>query len=526
MSEKKLIIVGLDGGTFDVIDPLIELGVLPNIKALKRAGAHGILKSVIPPQTGPAWTAIATGISPWKSGAYSFLMSHKNSWNFTTISSANLRDKAFWDLLAKDGLRIGIWNYPTLYPVYPINGFMVSGILGASNADITYPETLRDELTELAGDYKIYINHSSAKYKNKDKKFIRDVTKLLEQNRKILNHLLDKKDWEVFFGVISASDFIQHYMWKHWDQKHPLHGDKSQIYRQDFIKLWQKIDDIIGDVVKRSDEDTYLLILSDHGFGPISQTFYTNKWLEENGFLFKRKNHSYINLKTRLLIKAADITRKIDGIFGTSFLKVSKKFVNPVSRRYFDGFDLEKSSAVAARLSTTIEGIYILDESKKSELTAKLKDAKDADGNLLNINVMEREQVCNGSSVAQAPDLFITVDNLNCIISAQSDHQGSCFKKSVDTSRTGSHRMNGMYIFKGPDIRRTELELSLLDIAPTVLYAFDKSIPLDMDGKPATELFTKKNLPKFTKQAQGQDNQIETKDQIEIENLLRSLGYM
>ena len=80
-----------------------------------------------------------------------------------------------------------------------------------------------------------------------------------------------------------------------------------------------------------------------------------------------------------------------------------------------------------------------------------------------------------------------------------------------------------MYIFTGPDIHPTELELSLLDIAPTVLYAFDKNIPLDMDGKAATGLFTKKGPPKFTKQAQERDKHRETKDQIEIETMLKNL---
>lgn len=526
MNKKKFILIGLDGGTFDVIDPLIELGALPNIKALKKGGAHGVLESVIPPQTGPAWTAIATGISPWNSGAYSFLMSHKNSWSFTTISSANLRNRAFWDLLAKDGLKTGIWNYPTLYPVYAINGFMVSGILGAQNNDITYPEILRGELAELVGDYKIYIEHSSKKYENKEKKFIKDVDNLLDQNRKVLNYLLDKKDWDVFVGVISASDFIQHYMWKHWDQSHSCHHPESDKYRNEFVRLWQKIDDIVGDVVKHCRADTYLLIISDHGFGPISQTFYTNKWLEENGFLVRKKSHAYINLKTKLLSKAAEIIRRVDEIFGTRFLRASKKFVNPVSRRYFDSFDLEKSSAIAARVSTVIEGIYVLDGNIKKELIEKLKNTKDTDGNLLNINVTEKEQVCKGKFAAEAPDLIITVNDLNSRILAHYNNHGSYFEKSVDANQTGSHRMDGMYIFTGPDVHATELELSLLDIAPTILYALDKSIPSEVDGKAATELFAKQIPPKFTKQAAGQDGPTGPSDQIEIENMLKSLGYM
>ena len=267
-------------------------------------------------------------------------------------------------------------------------------------------------------------------------------------------------------------------------------------------------------------------MISDHGFGPISQTFYTNKWLEENGFLVRKKNHAYINLKTNFLSKTAEIIRKVDGMFGTTFLKTGKKFINPVSHRYFDGFELEKSSAVAARVSTTIEGIYVLNKNIKNELIEKLKDARDAEGNLLNINVEEKEQVCKGKYAEQAPDLLITVDDLNGIILARHKNQGSYFEKSVETNRTGSHRMNGMYIFTGPDIHNTELGLSLLDIAPTVLYALNKSIPSEMDGKAAAKLFTKKKPLKFKKQDKKQEENVETDDQIEIETLLKNLGYM
>jgi len=526
MNKKKFILIGLDGGTFDVIDPLIELGALPNIKALKEGGAYGVLESVIPPQTGPAWTAIATGVSPWNSGAYSFLMSHKDSWNFTTISSANLRNRAFWDLLAKDGLKTGIWNYPTLYPIYAINGFMVSGILGAKNNDITYPSLLRDELAKVAGDYRICINYFHRKYKDNEALFIRDADRLLSQNHKVLRYLLGEKEWDVFVGVISASDFIQHYMWKHWDQSHPCHRPESDKYRNEFVRLWQKIDDIVGDVAKHCKEDTYFLMVSDHGFGPISQTFYTNKWLEENGFLVRKKNHAYINLKTKLLSKAAETIRKVDSIFGTTFLKTGKKFVNPVSRRYFDAFDLGKSSAIAARVSQIIEGIYILDESIKEELIEQLRQAKDVDGNSLNIKVVEKEQMVKGKFEASMPNLFITVDNLNSRILAHCTDRNSHFEKSVDTSQTGNHRMDGMYIFTGPDIHATELGLSLLDIAPTILYALDKSIPSDMDGRAATELFTKQIPPRFTRNIQPPAKPTDLDDQIEIESTLKSLGYM
>lgn len=68
----KTLILGLDGGTFEIIDPLIKQNKLPNLSYLIKNGCHGILKSTIHPITAPAWTSFMTGVNPGKHGIYDF----------------------------------------------------------------------------------------------------------------------------------------------------------------------------------------------------------------------------------------------------------------------------------------------------------------------------------------------------------------------------------------------------------------------------------------------------------------------
>ncbi len=525
MKARRLVVIGLDGGTYDVLEPLMEMGAMPHLQALRRRGAFGELTSVVPPVTGPAWTAMATGISPWKCGAYSFVMSHRDSWTYTTISSAHLRGRAFWDLLAEAGHVPGVWNYPTLYPVYPSQGFMVSGILAAQNHDITWPTDLRDELTRLVGQYLIYVKYADKAYYDNETRFITDINDLIDQNTRVLQYLLHEKRWNVFTGVISAPDFIQHYMWKHWDRDHPMHDTSSEPYREAFVGLWRRIDDMLGLAAAACNDDTYLMIVSDHGFGPTTETFYLNVWLRENGFLVLKRGSAFTDAKKRALSVASGWLRTVDRRLGTRFLRSAKRFVNPVSRRYFDAFDLEQSAAISARISHSIEGIYLLDPKRRDELIEKLGKIVKPDGTPLKVQIHSREGICGAGDHEDAPDLFITVDDFRCQLPPDHDRR-SWYDDRPYPNRTGGHRMNGMYLLTGPDVRAEQRRLDLLDVAPTLLYALKAAIPSHMDGKPRTELFNRTNGPDYVQRRAPDSSEAPSASNIEIEDVLKSLGYM
>ncbi len=212
-----MIVIGLDGATFKILDKLLEENVMPTLKMMIKNGVKADLKSVFPPITGPAWCSLATGKNPGKTGVFDFRnLRDKNSYKLKSINSQTFRDNiTFWDILSDNNLQTGIYNYPFLYPPYKINGFMTSGTGSGPEQDITYPKELKNELKEASeGKYEIQVPYAEKRYRNKPDEFVKDTKSLLEINKSHIQYLL-KKDFEVFVMVINASDFAQHYLWKY-----------------------------------------------------------------------------------------------------------------------------------------------------------------------------------------------------------------------------------------------------------------------------------------------------------------------
>jgi len=111
--KKQIVILGLDGATNDVIQPLREMGVLPNLDRILKDGVLGNLKNTLPHVTGPAWFALATGADPGRTGVYDFCNRRdRDSLSFEPISSQRMQGQAIWDSFSNAGLRVCVFNYP------------------------------------------------------------------------------------------------------------------------------------------------------------------------------------------------------------------------------------------------------------------------------------------------------------------------------------------------------------------------------------------------------------------------------
>src|SRR3989304_4994575 len=158
--SHKVVLIGLDGGTYRVLNPLMEEGRLPNIARLIKGGAHGTLLSTIPPVTAPAWTSFLTGKNPGKHGIFNFLRKVANNytttffnWKESELNNAlDIKARMLWEIAGVSGKLVGMVNVPMTYPPLPINGFMVSCLLTPPGSKrFTYPEELASEIP----DYKI-----------------------------------------------------------------------------------------------------------------------------------------------------------------------------------------------------------------------------------------------------------------------------------------------------------------------------------------------------------------------------------
>ncbi|WP_148236234.1 alkaline phosphatase family protein [Pyrococcus yayanosii] len=192
-SAQKLLIIGLDGATWDVLMPLINEGNLSTLERLVKKGSYGVLGSTIPPVTGGAWLSLATGKTPGKTGIIDFLNRKDATQKLYPTSSSDFKGHSFWDYLSKAGKKVGIFNYPMLFPPYKVNGFMISGLGSSPDDDITYPLSLKKELEQAAGKYEIYVDYHNKKYEDLDL-FISDLNRFLDRFEKWVYYWLKIKN--------------------------------------------------------------------------------------------------------------------------------------------------------------------------------------------------------------------------------------------------------------------------------------------------------------------------------------------
>jgi len=274
MKNRKVIIIGLDGATFDLIAPWANEGKLPNFKKLMKKGTWGELESTIPHVTPPAWTSMTTGKNPAKHGIFEFMgMERTNDeWEFRLYTSRNKKTKEIWNYLGNK--KSIVINLPLTYPPYKINGLMVTGMLTPdTDSNFTYPKELKKEILKLFPSYKIELNWSE--YKGKKQKFLKDLYKMTDERIKLFWYFL-KMDWQFFFFVFIGTDRIQHIIW-----------DDNEL-----LKYYMYLDEFLGELMKKiKNEDTYLFLVSDHGFSKVKKEVYINTFFVQEGYLSLKIKH-------------------------------------------------------------------------------------------------------------------------------------------------------------------------------------------------------------------------------------------
>ncbi|ASJ08374.1 hypothetical protein A3L11_03650 [Thermococcus siculi] len=490
---QKLLVIGLDGATWEVLTPLIEEKKLPTLEKLVKTGSYGVLESTVPPVTGGAWLSLATGKTPGKTGIIDFLNRRNPNFKLYPTSSEDFRGHSFWDYLSKENKKIGIFNYPMLFPPYKVNGFMISGLGSAPDDDITFPPSLKRELENIARPYQISVDYHDKKYDNLDL-FIQDLNNFLDRFEKWAYHVIKNKEWDALFLVFSATDWVQHIMWRHMDESHPLYDSKvSPRYREEFIKFWQRIDKTLGNILDMSPKDTIVFLVSDHGFGPNDQTFNLAKWLVMKGYMRRKRNVQKLIKKHAYKVATVVAKTPIRRLFST---KTRKSVGNALRTSIADEIDFEKSKAYCLGHTIPFGAIYInaSNEQERDEIKARLvgdlKNISKDVGKEVEVQIYEPKKLYSGERVNLLPDIIFTINDWRCVIIEDNFDRPLFEEKPFSTRHTGSHRLNGIFLAHGPGIRKGKrINAKIYDIAPTILHIFGLPIPSDMDGRVLMEIF-------------------------------------
>jgi len=542
--------IGLDGATFDVINPLIEEGLMPNLAELIDKGASGSMLSTIPPISGPAWVSLATGMKPEKTSIYDFTYRKGNSYDLQPVSSLDYAGRAVWDHLGKAGRKVGILNYPMFIPPYEVNGFISAGLWASEDGEFTFPPALKQELNEAAGGkYELDVDYHKPRYEDTEL-FLDDIHRVLAKKLDAAKYFVKEKEWDFFWFVISETDWIQHIMWRHIDESHPLYeGKKSRMLHQKFKEFWRVIDEAIGEMSAIAGEQSNIVVFSDHGFGPNEEIFRLNVWLEREGYLVWKKKRSKAFSSAKGVVftccKSAAKAVKLNKLTPGLYNHYGRKTRGRLIERAIDQIDIEKSVAFDPGHTIPFGGIYINDQlikdpRKRDELGREIAGKLRNWGNLNNVKV-ETWQKCD-SPVTEAgtgPDVLVGINDWRCVL-PKDRFNGEVFERKPYSSRhTGSHRMDGIFIGVGPDIQSCTIDkVHIYDIAPTILYLFNMPVPQHMDGNVLKSIVDEQYLTRNPVKHQSGDQDDGFSDSIDrtkeltqkekdvIQQQLKDLGYM
>ncbi len=269
----KLAIIGIDAATWDRMDPWLETGELPNLASLIAEGCRSPLRSVIPPSTACAWPTIMTGANPGKHGL-TFFVRFEADYLPRLISNADRRAPALWDILAARGLSVGVYNVPITYPPNQVNGYMVSGEMGAVAYDesMFQPPELFEELRKVVPRYEIAPVH-----RRHGAEFDLEALRAqVDARRSAAAYLLEHHPTDVFITVINYVDHLQHRF-----------ASERRCGEIEDILLWgyRAADEFMGEVLSHCGKDTSVIVLSDHGAGPVEGFFDLNALLAQMGYL-------------------------------------------------------------------------------------------------------------------------------------------------------------------------------------------------------------------------------------------------
>lgn len=524
---SKVLIIGLDGGTWKILKPMMDSGTMPNLKRLAENGALGILQSTVPPVTAPAWASFQTGVNPGKHGIYDFQTFDRETNELRLVNADSLNYPTIWELAAKSKKKVITVNVPLTYPPKEIeNWIQVGGLLSPKvSQDFVYPKALFAKIQKSG--YRIGMKSLNNKFNMTLDEFIDEEISIEERRSNLAKELLQETDWDLCMVHNQSMDEIQHVYYPYLDPRCPEHE------RTDFDKIarfYEKTDSFIGDLLRTVGPSATVIVVSDHGFKIVGKKININNWLWKKGILKfdKRRRLTKDIIQFMMRLDVLNFRQKIGS-------KIVKKFGETkfasASNKYF--IDWENTKACMLNGNTYGNLFLNCTEKEREGLLPKIREdlsklIDNENGAKVVKNIFEANEIFEGPSVNNLPDLFIEPEEAYTFaMSILSSRK--IFPKHVKNDFWGSHDRNGIFVVNGPNVRKILAGTkSIFDIAPTVLSVLGIRVPKWIDGQAMQNLFVERLNVQFSDE--GMDHHSKSRkrseDEKAIRERLRGLGYI
>jgi len=422
--HPRVAFIGIDGVPFSLLADNPEL--FPNFADLAEAGSAGAIESIVPPESSACWPALTTGVNPGETGVYGFQDRENGSYDTYVPMGRDVQATRLWDRVTDDGRQASVMNVPVTFPPQRNVQRMVSGFLSPSVKKAAHPDEFRDELDEM--NYRIDVN---AKLGHDDDKseFVENAHETLDRRYEAFTSILDRDDWDLFFGVFMTTDRVNHFLFEDYERD----GENKEA----FVEFYEKVDEYVGEIRDALPDDVTLVVASDHGFTSLDYEVHCNAWLEEQGWLsYEDDDHDELG-------DISDDTRAYSLIPGRFYINLEGR--EPRGSVPKDDYD-----------------------AVRSELKDELEAMEGPDGRKVAARVVEKEGAFRGDHDDIAPDLVVVPNHGFDLKSGFKGHE-NVFGKGP---RNGMHSFDNASLFvDDPDVEITDADL--YDIAPTILDLMD-----------------------------------------------------
>jgi predicted AlkP superfamily phosphohydrolase/phosphomutase len=481
--RSRLLIFGIDGGTFNVLEPMWAEGRLPHLARLRTEGASGVLSTVCPPLTAPAWATFQTGLQPGRHGVFDFLAPPRLGYTRRLQNASALSAPRLFDTLSAAGRTVGALNVPLTFPPRPVNGFVVPGMLTPTFANKhLYPPSLGAELRTL-GEYYVDMNPLYFE-EGRDEGFVDELYRVAEARKRAALHLWRRHRPDFFAVVFTGVDRLMHFFW-----------DRPELVRDHYAWL----DATLGEFLASAQEEgATVFVLSDHGFGPAEAEVDLAAHLGRHGFLSlkaKRGPSPRRFLEAVAKLDLFDLRKRLPRRWRAA---ARGQVMDRLS--VFAAVDWQRTSVFPG--TATQYGVYLNVAGREPEGIVTRADYEKVREDFivsldelhpgLTARALRREEVYHGPFLDDAPDVYLPLWEDGVRLREFSDDPAVAPRRR----RPGEHRREGIFFARGPRVTAGTApeQAALADIYPTATYLMGEALPAGLDGRLLAEIIAPEAL--------------------------------
>jgi predicted AlkP superfamily phosphohydrolase/phosphomutase len=534
---SKVMIISLDGATWTVLDPLMGNDAMPFLRKTITHGTHGNLQSVVPPVTAPAWSSFMTGKQPDKHGVFEFRCFNMDTKCDYITNASYIQSETAWQILSRHNKKVISIGVPYTFPVYPVNGIMVSGMdTPSEDSQYTSPPSLKKIINKKFPDFSPVMLSWDMKDVSNERKtlaYIRELGRKIELKVEIASYFLNEYEWDVAMIHFQETDYLQHALWDKIIES--VQGAGQQPVHEEISAFFKRVDSAAADIWNHVNaEDVSFMVISDHGFTEHKGIIYPNAALKNSGMLESGKQESLLyQIKSNIKSSGNPLVR------GGYLLQ--QKVRNSLRKRHklsvYDKLEMtsmlenfqvnwEKSSA-AMIMGSQYAFIYLKEKQYVSECKMVLERIRNKEnGEFLFDSILSLDKAYGRIEDANKENIIIAIPREGYSVSRMfKDHEFTTTK-----FYPGTHNANGIFIAYGKTIKEgLKFNYNLIDIIPTCLYLLGLPIPSDMDGKVAYDILEKDDEVKIEqaskKYFQKQQDYDRESEEL-IRERLKALGYI